>query len=88
MGKVRQGFIKRLAHQIDNEHHDEVTDSFCLNADLIDEYYELSSIRFRNRVAGYLVSVYKNRDNDYESVRKSMPSVKRKGKKKKRSKKK
>ena len=59
MGKVRQGFIKRLAHQIDSEHHDEVTDSFCLNADLIDEYYELSSIRFRNRVAGYLVSVYK-----------------------------
>ena len=86
MGKVRQGHIKKLAKKIYDEFESDVTDNYFLNLEILVEHCDIYSKKLRNRIAGYMTTLYKKRNNTYENIRTKPPSLKRRKKKKRNNK--
>jgi len=59
MGKVRPGFIKRLARKLLETYPDKFTADFETNKKLVAELTNIQSKRVRNRVAGYITRLVK-----------------------------
>lgn len=61
MGRVRQTYIKRLAKDLVEADPDRFSEDFQENKEELKETEEFESKKLRNRVAGYIVRVKKNR---------------------------
>ena len=70
MGKVRPSFIKNTVRELVERFPGVFTDDFETNKILLEEYIEIEYKSMRNKIAGYLVRVVQNKDNNYEAVRK------------------
>ncbi|MFB6192861.1 MAG: 30S ribosomal protein S17e [Candidatus Nanohaloarchaea archaeon] len=64
MGRVRQTYVKRLAKDLVNADEERFSDEFEDNKEELKEMDEFNSKKLRNRVAGYIVRVVKNRRED------------------------
>ncbi len=62
MGRVRQTYIKRLAKDLVDADPDRFSEDFDENKEELKETEEFESKKLRNRVAGYIVRVKKNRE--------------------------
>ncbi len=62
MGRVRPTYIKRLAKDLVEANPDRFTDDFDENKEELKELDEFNSKKLRNRVAGYMVRVKKQRE--------------------------
>ena len=61
MGKVRPEHVKRLARQLAEQFPDRFTTDFEKNKELVDALTDVSSTKFRNRVAGYIIQLMRGR---------------------------
>jgi len=43
--------------------------NFETNKTILDEKYEIYSKLIRNKIAGYIITILKTKDNNYESIR-------------------
>jgi small subunit ribosomal protein S17e len=57
LGKVRPQRVKRIAKELVRRHPDKFTTNFEDNKKLIETLIETSSIKLRNRIAGYITSL-------------------------------
>jgi small subunit ribosomal protein S17e len=55
MGKVRPEHVKRLARKLVERFPDKFTTDFEHNKEMVDAFTDISSTKFRNRVAGYAI---------------------------------
>lgn len=53
MGNIRQTYIKRVAIELVQKYPDEFTGDFQENKVKVNELTDISTRKFRNRVAGY-----------------------------------
>jgi small subunit ribosomal protein S17e len=53
LGKVRTEQVKRIARELLDRYPSKFSADFEKNKKLVDEYTNISSIKLRNRVAGY-----------------------------------
>lgn len=71
MGKVRPERVKRIAKELVQRFPDKFTTDFENNKKLVEDFIELSSVRLRNRIAGYvtrLVSIGRKSEKADEEV--------------------
>lgn len=61
MGRVRPRHVKRLARSLVDEHEGEFEEDFDHNKEKLKEMDEFESKKLRNRVAGYMVRVIRNK---------------------------
>jgi len=59
LGKVRPSAVKRLARELLAKYPDKFTSDFETNKKLVAELTDITSKRFRNRVAGYITRLVK-----------------------------
>jgi len=57
MGKVRPEHVKRLARKLIERFPDKFTTEFEHNKKRVDAFTNISSTKFRNRVAGYTIQL-------------------------------
>ena len=57
MGKVRPEHMKRLARKLVERFPDKFTTDFENNKKMVDVFTNISSTKFRNRVAGYSIQL-------------------------------
>ncbi|MFB6145543.1 MAG: 30S ribosomal protein S17e [Candidatus Nanohaloarchaea archaeon] len=62
MGRVRQTYIKRLAKDLVSADPARFSEEFDENKEELKDMDEFNSKKLRNRVAGYIVRVVKNRE--------------------------
>jgi small subunit ribosomal protein S17e len=55
LGKVRPEHVKRLARKLVERFPDRFTTDFEHNKKMVDAFTNISSTKFRNRVAGYAI---------------------------------
>lgn len=61
MGRVRPRHVKRLAKNLVDDHEGEFEEDFEHNKEKLKEMDEIESKKLRNRVAGYMVRVIRNK---------------------------
>ena len=61
MGRVRPVFIKKVAKELIVKYPDVFNDDFDENKILLSKYTLIQSKSVRNRIAGYLVHLVKNK---------------------------
>jgi small subunit ribosomal protein S17e len=61
MGRVRPTYIKRLAKDLVEAQPDKFSEDFDENKEQLKDTEEFESKKLRNRVAGYIVRVVKNK---------------------------
>ena len=61
LGKVRPEHVKRLARQLAEQFPDRFTKDFEKNKELVETLTDVSSTKFRNRVAGYIIQLVRER---------------------------
>ena len=61
MGKVRPAYIKRTARRLLELYPDKFTTDFEHNKKMVQELTNITSKRVRNRIAGYLVRLVKQK---------------------------
>lgn len=71
MGNIRQTYIKRVAMDLVRRFPDKFTTDFDHNKKMVDELCDTSTIKMRNRIAGYATR-YRN---GYESQVVTQPEV-------------
>lgn len=64
MGRVRQTYVKRLAKDMVSADEDRFSEDFDENKEELKEMEEFQSKRLRNRVAGYIVRVVGNKEEN------------------------
>lgn len=62
MGRVRQTYIKRLAKDLVAADSERFSGDFDENKEELKKMEEFNSKKLRNRVAGYIVRVVKNKE--------------------------
>ncbi len=62
MGRVRPTYIKRLAKDLVESDPERFSEDFDENKEELKDLKEFNSKKLRNRVAGYIVRVKKNRE--------------------------
>ena len=60
MGKIRPTYIKRIAEDLVRKFPDKFTTDFEQNKKVVDELADVSTVKIRNRIAGY-ASRYKKK---------------------------
>jgi len=61
MGRVRPRHVKRLARNLVDDHEDRFEEDFEHNKEQLKAMDEFESKKLRNRVAGYMVRVLRNK---------------------------
>lgn len=61
MGRVRPRHVKRLARELVEENEDDFKEDFDHNKQQLKDMDEFESKKLRNRVAGYMVRVIRNK---------------------------
>jgi len=59
MGRIKQVFLKRIAHKLLEEYGDEFGTDFETNKKKVQEFSNVESKTIRNKVAGYITRVKK-----------------------------
>ena len=54
VGKIRPTYIKRIAEELCRKFPDKFTTNFEQNKKLVDEIADVSTVKMRNRIAGYV----------------------------------
>ena len=62
MGRVRQSHTKRIARELLELHPDKFSTDFEKNREALEELLDLDSKSLRNRIAGYLTTLLKQRE--------------------------
>ena len=62
MGRVRQAHIKRTARELLELHPDKFSTDFEKNREALEELLNLDSKSLRNRIAGYITTLLKQRE--------------------------
>jgi len=62
MGKIRQGFIKRVARELFNKYPNEFTRDFEHNKKKVQELTNVTSKKIRNRIAGYITKLVRMKE--------------------------
>lgn len=57
MGRVKPGFMKRIADELLKEHGDSFTENFEDNKLLVEKFTNINSKLVRNRIAGYITKI-------------------------------
>jgi small subunit ribosomal protein S17e len=70
MGTTRDAKLKSYAKEIVKNHPDEVSTDFEKNKKFLDKTFNIYGNRIRNRLAGYIITWIKTKDNTYEEIRK------------------
>jgi len=61
VGSIRPRYIKKAARELLQHYPDEFTTDFETNKRLVEQYTDVDSKKVRNRIAGYLVRLVRNR---------------------------
>jgi len=69
MGKVKPSYIKKKAMEIYLNNPDKYTTNFDYNRIELNDRYEFGSKRIRNKIAGYIITIIKTKDNNYEKIK-------------------
>ena len=69
MGSVKSKKLKLLAEELYNKYPDKFSNNFQLNKYFIDEIIECNK-KMRNNLAGIIVNIHKNKNKNFEPVRK------------------
>jgi small subunit ribosomal protein S17e len=64
MGKVRTVLIKNVSKELITKYPDVFTTDFEENKNLLDKYVEIDSKHLRNRIAGYIVNLLKDQEQE------------------------
>lgn len=62
MGRIRPNFIKRIAREAVKRYHDNLGSDFNENREFLETVIRFSNDRLKNRVAGYVTTLMKNRE--------------------------
>ena len=54
LGKIRPTYVKRIAEELVKKFPDKFTDDFDHNKKVVDEVADVTTVRVRNRIAGYV----------------------------------
>ncbi len=66
MGSIRPGYIKNAARVLMQYYEDEFTTDFETNKRLVEQYTDIRTKQVRNRVAGYMVRLVRQKIQDEE----------------------
>ena len=66
MGSIRPGYIKNAARVLMQYYEDEFTTDFETNKRLVEQYTDIKTKTVRNRVAGYMVRLVRQKIQDEE----------------------
>ena len=66
MGSIRPGYIKNAARILMQHYEDEFTTDFETNKRLVEQYTDIKTKTVRNRVAGYMVRLVRQKIQDEE----------------------
>ncbi len=62
MGKIRTVLIKKISKELIEKYPNIFTSDFDTNKELLNKYAEIDSKHLRNRIAGYIVNLFKLRE--------------------------
>ncbi len=62
MGRIKTALIKRVSHELLDQHRNEFKDNFEGNKKKIADFAELPSKKLRNIIAGYITRLMKNKE--------------------------
>ena len=62
MGRIKTKFIKRITHEVLEEHRDKCKDNFEDNKKVLAEVAEIQSKKLRNAIAGYMTRLVKTKE--------------------------
>jgi small subunit ribosomal protein S17e len=57
LGKIRPTYIKRIAEDLVRKFPDKFTNDFETNKKMVAELADVTTVKMRNRIAGYVVRV-------------------------------
>jgi len=66
LGSIRPGYIKNAARKLMQYYEDEFTTDFETNKRLVEQYTDVKTKTVRNRIAGYMVRLVKQKIQDEE----------------------
>lgn len=69
MSNIRPKYIKKTAQELVENNPGLFTTKFETNKYILDDKWDIESKQVRNRIAGYIITVIKNENNNYEPVR-------------------
>lgn len=61
MGNIRTSFVKRIAKELIETYNDKFTTDFDENKKLVEEYSSVSTKHLRNKIAGYVTRMVRQR---------------------------
>jgi len=64
MGRVRQTFIKKTAIELVKKHGNELSSDFQKNREFLDKVVKLEGKTLRNRIAGYITRLMKEKKRE------------------------
>jgi small subunit ribosomal protein S17e len=80
LGNIRDTKIKKYAREISEKYPDKVSLDFDSNKKLLNEVCNIYSKSMRNKIAGYIVTWLKTKDNTYENIKRELYENKNKRK--------
>jgi len=69
LSNIRPKYIKKTAQELVENNPGLFTTKFETNKYILDDKWDIESKQVRNRIAGYIITVIKNENNNYEPVR-------------------
>jgi small subunit ribosomal protein S17e len=66
LGSIRPGYIKTAARILMQHYEEEFTTDFETNKRLVEQYTDVKTKQVRNRIAGYMVRLVRQRAADAE----------------------
>ena len=61
MGNIRTSFVKRIAKELIENYNGKFTTDFDENKKLVEEYSSVSTKHLRNKIAGYITRLVRQR---------------------------
>jgi small subunit ribosomal protein S17e len=61
MGNIRTSFVKRIAKELIETYNGKFTTDFEENKKLVEEYSSVSTKHLRNKIAGYITRIVRQR---------------------------
>ncbi|MDR3222162.1 MAG: 30S ribosomal protein S17e [Methanobrevibacter sp.] len=65
MGNIRTSFVKRISKELIETHIGKFSTDFDDNKRLVAEYSTVSTKHLRNKIAGYVTRLMRQRENQY-----------------------
>jgi small subunit ribosomal protein S17e len=65
MGNIRTSFVKRISKELIEIHRGKFTTDFDENKKLVSEYSTVNTKHLRNKIAGYVTRLVRQRKNQF-----------------------